>query len=179
LAYIEPSWAAQVSGPPLLFAPPLPIAIEFALVLISVEDIEDDEAKQAEIAFMDAFANRVRTQGIEAAWEPILRDLPPVIGAMVRDAIPRSNPASIAAAAAIGRDRSFRNVEELAVITAPTLIILGADWRHPAALAEKMARVLSQGCVVKVESMAELQSADDLARAYAPLVQEFLTELRG
>ncbi|QRK90304.1 alpha/beta hydrolase [Saccharopolyspora erythraea] len=35
-------------------------------VLISVEDIEDDEAKRAETAFMDAFAERVRTEGIEA-----------------------------------------------------------------------------------------------------------------
>ncbi|QDU26667.1 acyl-CoA esterase [Anatilimnocola aggregata] len=37
-----------------------------ALLLISVEDIEVDEAKQAEVAFMDAFAERVRLYGIEA-----------------------------------------------------------------------------------------------------------------
>jgi pimeloyl-ACP methyl ester carboxylesterase len=101
-----------------------------ALVVISVEDIEDDDAKQAEIAFMDAFAARVRAHGIAAAWQPILEDLPPVVG-VVRDAIPRSNPASIAAAANIGHDRSFRNVEELAAIDAPTLVIPGVDWRHP------------------------------------------------
>ena len=85
-------------------------------VLISVEDIDDDERKQAEIAFMAAFADRVRTDGIEAGWKPVLEDLAPVIGAMVREAIPRSDPASIAAAAAIGRDRAFRSVDELAVI---------------------------------------------------------------
>ena len=38
-----------------------------AAVLISVEDVEDDHAKQAEIEFMDAFADRVRTAGIQAA----------------------------------------------------------------------------------------------------------------
>src|SRR5690242_4475103 len=53
------------------------------LVLISVEDIEDDAGKAAEIAFMDAFAERVRTGGIEAGWAPILGDLSPIIGAMV------------------------------------------------------------------------------------------------
>src|SRR5688572_2489825 len=40
-----------------------------ATILISVEDIEDDERKKAEIEFMDAFAERVRNQGIEARSE--------------------------------------------------------------------------------------------------------------
>ena len=79
---------------------------------VSVEDIEDDEKKKAEIEFMDAFAERARTEGIEAAWAPILPHLAPIIGTLVREAIPRSDPASIAAAAAIGRDRSFRSVED-------------------------------------------------------------------
>lgn len=90
-----------------------------AVIAISLEDIEDDEAKLAEIRLMDDFAAQVRAEGISAAWEPLLKFLPPVIGAMVRDAIPRSDPESIAAAAAIGRDRSFRNPQELAAIEAP------------------------------------------------------------
>jgi 3-oxoadipate enol-lactonase len=87
-----------------------------ASVLISVEDIEDDQRKEAEIEFLDAFAVRVRTEGIEAAWKPILENFPPIIGAMVRDAIPRSDPSSIAAAAAIGHDRAFRSVNDLALV---------------------------------------------------------------
>lgn len=79
---------------------------------------------------------------IEAAWESILKDLAPVIGVMVQGAIPRSDPASIAAATAIGPDRSFRSVGEIAPVTAPTLIIPGTDERHPAALAEELARTL-------------------------------------
>ena len=75
------------------------------LVLISLEDIEDDAAKQAEIAFMEAFAARVRAGGLDAAWSPILPHLSPVIGAMVREALPDADPASAAAAAAIGYDR--------------------------------------------------------------------------
>jgi 3-oxoadipate enol-lactonase len=44
-----------------------------AAVLMSVEDIEEDEKKKAEVAFMDAFAARVRSEGIEAAWAPTPR----------------------------------------------------------------------------------------------------------
>ena len=146
-----------------------------ALVLISVEDIEDDEAKEAEIAFMDAFAARVRAEGIEAAWEPILGSLAPIIGAMVREAIPRSDPASIAAAAAIGHDRSFRSIEELAVITAPTLIFPGIDHRHPTALAEALARILPKGYLAPVMLSADLHTADDFARAFAPTIRDFLS----
>ncbi|MEW5931667.1 MAG: alpha/beta hydrolase [Gemmatimonadota bacterium] len=149
-------------------------------VLISVEDIEDDERKQAEIAFMDAFAARVRTEGIEAGWGPVLGDLAPVIGTMVRDAIPRSDPASIAAAAAIGRDRAFRTVDELSVIRSPVLVFPGLDWRHPAAVAEELARVLPNGRLAPVALSAEVHSADDFATAFAPAIRDFLaTTTRG
>ncbi len=69
------------------------------------------------------FADRVATHGIEAGWAPILAGFPPVVGAMVRDAIPRSDPASIVAAAAIGRERSIRDVTELVAIPAATTAI--------------------------------------------------------
>jgi 3-oxoadipate enol-lactonase len=147
-----------------------------ALVLISIEDVEDDEKKEAEIAFMVAFADRVRAEGIEAAWEPILGNLAPIIGAMVREAIPRSNPASIAAAAAIGHDRSFRSPDELAVITAPTLIIPGIDQRHPAALAECLAHILPKGKLALVKLSAGLRTDDDFAQAFAPIIREFLID---
>ena len=145
-----------------------------AAIVIGVEDIEDDEKKEAEIIFLDAFADRVRAHGIEAAWEPILKDLAPIIGTMVRDAIPRSDPASIAAAAAIGRDRSFRTVDELRAVAAPTLIIPGMDARHPAAIAEELARVLPEGRLAPVTISAELLTADDFARAFAPAIRDFL-----
>jgi 3-oxoadipate enol-lactonase len=146
-----------------------------AAILISVEDIEDDAAKEAERAFMDAFADCVKTEGIEAAWAPILETLPPIIGAMVRDAIPRSDPASIAAAAAIGRDRSFRSVRELASVTAPTLVIPGIDWRHPTALAEELARTLPNGHLAPVMMTASLQTAEEFALALAPAIRSFLS----
>lgn len=149
-----------------------------ALVLISVEDIEDDEKKKAEIEFMDAFAQRVQNEGIEAGWAPILPDLAPLIGELVREAIPRSDPASIAAAAAIGRDRSFRSVDELAVIGAPALIFAGMDERHPAKLAEDLAHLLPQGQLAPVRLSDEVRDAVGLARAFAPAIRAFLIDNR-
>ncbi|MCA1620506.1 MAG: hypothetical protein LC795_14595 [Acidobacteria bacterium] len=96
---------------------------------------------------------------------------------MVRDAIPRSDPASIAAAAAIGRDRSFQTVEELAAITAPTLIIPGIDARHPAALAEELARILPEGRLAPAALSADPRTAEDFALALAPAIQDFLADV--
>ncbi|EHR49865.1 putative hydrolase or acyltransferase of alpha/beta superfamily [Saccharomonospora marina XMU15] len=148
-----------------------------AAILVSVEDIEDDAAKAEEIAFMDAFAERVRTQGVEAAWAPILPGLAPIIGTLVRDAIPRSDQDSVAAAAAIGRDRAFRDVAELAPITAPTLVFPGIDRRHPAALAERVAQVLPDARLVPDAFSADLRTADDLAAALGPEIRRFLAQI--
>ncbi|MGY1949036.1 alpha/beta fold hydrolase [Nocardia asiatica] len=145
-------------------------------VLIGVEDIEDDAAKEEEIRFLDAFADRVATDGIEAGWAPILAEFPPVVGAMVRDAIPRSDPASIVAAAAIGRDRSFRDVAELSAVAAPMLVFPGTDARHPTALAEQVAKILPHGRLAPVAISGDLHTAEDLARVTAPAIGEFLEE---
>lgn len=146
-----------------------------AAVVVSVENIEETEHdKEAETAFLDAFAARVRDEGIEAAWAPILPALAPVIGAMVRDAIPRSDPASIAAAAAIGRDIAFSAVEDLAAIPVPTLVIPGTDVRHPTELAERVVQVMPNAVLATVSISASLRTADDLAAAIAPAIREFL-----
>ncbi|MFQ6143764.1 alpha/beta fold hydrolase [Streptomyces seoulensis] len=146
-----------------------------AAVLIGVEDIEeDDAAREAEVRFLDAFAARVATGGLEAAWAPILGRLPPMVGAMVRDALPRCDPASIAAAAAIGRDRAFRSVADLAAVTAPALVFPGADPRHPTALARRVAATLPGGRLAAPALDARLRTAEDLAAAVAPAVRAFL-----
>ncbi|WP_327117538.1 alpha/beta hydrolase [Nocardia sp. NBC_01730] len=146
-------------------------------ILISVEEIEDDEAKQAETAMMDAFAVTVATDGIEAAWAPILPALAPVIETLVREAIPRSDPASIAAAAAIGRDRSFRNSSELAAIAAPTLVFPGIDERHPTSVAQDLVRILPNGHLAPNTFTADIRTADDLADTLAPGIRAFLTSV--
>jgi 3-oxoadipate enol-lactonase len=147
------------------------------LILISVEDIEDDEAKDAEIAFMDAFADRVRTGGVEAGWQPILPNLSPIVGTMVREAMVDADAANVAAAAAIGHDRAFRSVEELLVVHAPALLFAGADWRHPAALARKLAELLPRGRLGHAAMSDELRTTEDFAQAFAPEIGAFIREV--
>lgn len=149
-----------------------------ALVLISVEDIEDDARKQEEIAFMDAFADRMRTRGVEAAWAPILSDLSPIIGSMVREAMGDADRASLAAAAAIGRDRAFRGVDELLGVEVPTVIFAGSDWRHPATLAKILADRLPNARLGTASMSDDLETTDDFARAFAPEIAGFLRDLR-
>ncbi|MBX3233543.1 MAG: alpha/beta hydrolase [Labilithrix sp.] len=148
------------------------------LVLISVEDIEDDAAKAAETAFMDAFAERARTGGINAAWAPILPELSPVIGTMVREAIDDMDVASIAAAAHIGHDRAFKGPEELYGLPMPALLFAGGDWRHPAALARNLAERLPRARLGTATMSNALRTASDFADEFAPEIIEFLRELR-
>jgi 3-oxoadipate enol-lactonase len=147
-----------------------------AMLLVSVEDIEDDEAKAAEIQLLDEFAERVRSKGILEAWRPLLGQLAPLIGTLVREAIPRSTPASIAAAAAIGHDRSFRHIGELSGIATPTLIFPGMDFRHPATLAKTLADLLPRGQLADVGVNESIRNAEELARVFAPPIMAFLAD---
>ncbi|WP_312884799.1 alpha/beta fold hydrolase [Nocardia barduliensis] len=145
-------------------------------VLISIEDIEDDKGKAAETELMERFAEKVRTEGIEAGWQLFLPALQPLIANLVSDAIPRSDPASVAAAAAIGRDRAFRTPAELTGFTAQTLIIAGDDKRHPAALAQRVTEVLPDARLAPVTMAPHLRTAQDMAEYFAPAIKEFLAE---
>jgi 3-oxoadipate enol-lactonase len=145
-----------------------------AMALISVEDIEDDEAKAAEVAFFEAFAARLAKEGPQAAWRPVLPALAPLIGALVQEAIPRCDPASLAAFCAIAYDRAFRSVDELRSISVPTLVIPGADARHPSQFAVEVVRALRRGRLASVCMSPELRTADDLADAVGPEIRRFL-----
>ena len=147
-----------------------------ALVLISLEDIEDDDAKAAEIVWLEAFYAKARARGLAAAWDDILPMFPPVVGAMVRDAIPRANPESIIAAGVIAHDRSFRSLDELAAIAVPTLIVPGDDARHPRALAEACARIMPNATVARVALTRALETIDDFAEVMAPELLAYLAE---
>jgi pimeloyl-ACP methyl ester carboxylesterase len=145
-----------------------------AAILLGVEDIEEDAAaKNAEIAFLDAFAERAAARGLAAAWEPILENFPPLVGAMVRDAIPRSDPPSVIAAARIAHDRSFTSVAELADV----LVFPGSDFRHPRALAERCAETMPRARLAPVAISDRLHTAEDLATAVAPAIRAFLDDL--
>lgn len=146
------------------------------LILISIEDIEDDAEKKLEIELLDSFAARVKSHGIEAAWKPLLSNLSPVIGDMVRDAIPRSDSTSIATAASIVYDRAFRSFEELKSISIPTLVIPGDDNRHPAVLAESIAKLLVNGHLAKVSLSNNIKTITDFSNAFALPIKDFLDD---
>ncbi|MER6912338.1 alpha/beta hydrolase [Streptomyces sp. NPDC000594] len=145
-----------------------------AVAAISPEDIEDDAAKEAERVFFEEFAARVRAGGVAAGWEPVLPRLHPLIGNLVREAVPRADAGSLAAFCAIGRDRAFRSVDSLAGITAPVLIVPGADVRHPTALAERMAAALPRGRCHPVPLPSGIRTARELAVAMGPVMADFL-----
>ena len=148
-----------------------------AAIVISLEAIESDAERVGEIRAMEAFAAQVRSDGIQAAWAPFLEQLPAVIGAMVRDAIPRSDPDSIAAAAAIAHDRSFGSADELAAIEVPTLIIPGIDSRHPTSLAKDIVEILPKGRLADVQMSHDMRSSIDFAEALAPSIVAFLRQM--
>ncbi|MFC0321197.1 MULTISPECIES: alpha/beta fold hydrolase [Olivibacter] len=148
-----------------------------ALILISIEEIEDDDAKAKEIELLEAFATRVLSHGLEAAWEPILKNLSPVIGDMVKDAIPRSEPASIAAAAAIVYDRAFHSYKELKDIAIPTFIIPGDDDRHPAALAKNLVKLLVNAQLSTTSLSSDIRTINDFSKFLAPCIKQFINDL--
>ncbi|WP_316751526.1 alpha/beta hydrolase [Pedobacter gandavensis] len=144
------------------------------LILISVEDIEDDESKALEVAFFEQYMDQIRQNGLTAAWESILSNLSPVIGAMVRDAIPRSDAKSILAAASIVYDRAFYNINELREISVPLLVIPGNDQRHPSALAIQLAQLLKQAVLSNVGLSDKIRTMEDFADAFTTVINSFL-----
>ncbi|MCV7281414.1 alpha/beta fold hydrolase [Mycolicibacterium flavescens] len=143
-------------------------------VVISAEAIEDDKGKAADTALMDRFAARARSRGLHAAWELFVPHLQPLIANLVTEAIPRADAHSAAAAAAIGHDRAFATVDELGGIETPALIIAGGDSRHPEQLARTLADVLPHGVLAEATMSNLLVNADDLARVFAPAIEQFL-----
>ncbi|GLF97362.1 alpha/beta fold hydrolase [Streptomyces yaizuensis] len=171
--------AAVVGGTGLGGTVALRMAVEHpgrvrAVVVISAEDIEDDAAKEAERVFFERFAARVRADGVAAGWDPVLTDLAPLIGNLVREAMPRADAASLAAFCAIGRDRAFRSVADLAVIGAPVLVVPGSDARHPADLAARLADALPRGRLSPVPLSSTILTAEDLGAVLGPVVAAFL-----
>jgi 3-oxoadipate enol-lactonase len=146
------------------------------LVLISVEDIEDDAGKAQEAEFLRQFAAKAREEGLTAAWESILPTLLPVIGNMVREAIPRLDRESFLAAMAIGEDRAFRSHDELSALKMPALILAGNDWHHPQEIAARCAKAMGNATLVPDAITAELRDAVDFGQAIVPYLRPFLAK---
>ena len=72
---------------------------------------------------------------------------------------------------------AFRSVDELLVVEAPTLLFAGADWRHPAALARKLAQLLPRGRLGEASMNDDLRTTEDFAQAFAPEIGAFIREV--
>lgn len=146
-------------------------------VIISAEAIEDDDDKAADTQLMDDFADRVRSTGLQSGWDLFLPHLQPLITNLVRDALPRTDAESAAAAAAIGHDRAFTTLNELALISTPTLVIAGDDPRHPTDVAQALADTLAHGFLSDVTMSDHLVDAEQMADAFGPAIAHFLGDV--
>lgn len=146
-------------------------------VIISAEAIEDDDGKAADTQLMEHFTDRVRSTGLNSAWNLFLPHLQPLIANLVREALPRTDAESAAAAAAIGHDRAFTSLDELALIITPTLVIAGDDSRHPTDLAQALADTVAHGRLAEVTMSEHLVDAEQMAEAFAPAIADFLGDV--
>lgn len=144
------------------------------VMMISPEDIEDDQGKAAEHAMITAFVARAQEAGLRAAWNSILPLLSPFIADMVEDAIDRTDVASFLASMAIVDDRAFASIDELAALTVPTLIIPGADARHPDVLARRCREVIPHATLAPRVLTPEVRTLEEFNAAIAPVVAAFL-----
>ena len=92
-----------------------------------------DEAMRA----MDAVGSRAVAEGIEVIF-PLFDRLPPEIRERIRRIAAHYDPASVAASTKFMASgaQPFGTASDLAAITAPTLVVPGADPYHPAEFAE-------------------------------------------
>src|SRR3546814_10442337 len=84
-----------------------------------------------------------RERRLAEAWKPFIPNLAPVINSMVKEAIPRTNPQSFAAAMAIVHSRRLDSIKQLSEILAPTIVVPGNDVRHNSNLANKYSALIS------------------------------------
>lgn len=144
------------------------------VMMISPEDIEDDRGKAAENAMITAFVARAREAGLRAAWDSILPLLSPFIADMIEDAIDRTDVDSFLAAMAIVEDRAFTSTDELAALSVPTLIVPGADIRHPEALARRCREAIPHATLAPGVLTPALRTLEEFNAAIAPVVAAFL-----
>jgi pimeloyl-ACP methyl ester carboxylesterase len=154
------SWPARIAG----------------LVLISPEHRGEERPAAEMVALQQEMADRILTDGLEAAWETWLPTMPEGMATMIRDAFPRADSASQAAALrAIASQEPFERLEEIRALTMPTLVIPGGDPNHPPELAEKYRALLAQPTVIAVDMWTGTADSVGFAARLAPAIERFLS----
>lgn len=150
-----------------------------ALILVSPETLDKDGEGSSleEIELMDKCAQVARMEGLAEAWQPFFSNLAPVINSMVKEAIPRTNPDSFAAAMAIVHSRRLNSSKQLSGILAPTLVIPGNDMRHNPNLANEYSTLISNCYVGKPIEWDQILTVDQFSARVVPQILSFLKAL--
>jgi pimeloyl-ACP methyl ester carboxylesterase len=116
-------------------------------------------AQRAAMAAMDAAARRALVDGMAALF-PLLDALPADIRARAREQVAAYDPASVAATTALMASgvQPFARGDDLAAITAPTLLVPGVDPEHPLEVADVFRRHLPR-CTTRAISPPDFAAA--------------------
>lgn len=125
-------------------------------------------AQHAAMRAMHDAGRRTLADGIGALL-PLFDSLPPELRARARALAATYDPASVATTTAFldSGAQPFARAEELAAITAPTLVVPGADPTHPPELAARYARHLPRCTVIPGEGPALAAAIDTFLAAEA------------
>lgn len=149
------------------------------VVLVSPEtfDKEGEGSSQREKMMMDKCAEVAITYGLEEAWKPFMTELSPVIVTMVREAFPRTDPGSFAAAMAIVHSKRLENSTQLSNIQAPALVIPGDDARHMPDIGKQYKELISDCTIGDPVNWSEFQTTNHLASATVRQMLCFIEKL--
>lgn len=126
-------------------------------------------AQRAAMDAMDAAGSRAPREGIAALF-PLLDTLPPALRERARQAVATYDPASVATSTRFMASgaQPFASARELAAITAPALLVPGADPTHPPQVAALYAQHLPRCTTRAVDPPAYAAAiADFIARELA------------
>jgi 3-oxoadipate enol-lactonase len=145
------------------------------LILISPEHRGEDRPSAEMIGRQQDMADQILADGLQAAWQSWLPMMPEGMAAMVRDAFPRADPASQAAALrAIADQEPFERLDEIRALTMPVLVVPGSDPNHPRELGEKYRAVLPQPTVIELDMWTGVVDASGFAARLAPVIARLL-----
>jgi pimeloyl-ACP methyl ester carboxylesterase len=124
-------------------------------------------AQQAAMAAMHAAGRRAPTEGIAALY-PLFDALPESIRARARTMVDSFDPASVAASTAFMASaiQPFARGADLAAITAPSLLVPGADPTHPPEVSDVYRRHLPRVTVREVATTWDASGYAEAIRAF-------------
>ena len=93
---------------------------------------------------------------------------------MVKEAIPRTNPQSFAAAMAIVHSRRLDSIKQLSEILAPTLVIPGNDVRHNSNLANQYSALILNCNIGSPIEWSQILTVDQISARVVPQILSFL-----